>query len=140
MFRVFSQIRHTNSMVSIRLFAAPSAKQVKDLRAMTGSPLKDCLKVLTETDGDIEKSKELLRKAGLAQAEKRADRDATQGLIQLRHDANSNKVSMVHFSCETDFVAKTDRFIDGIKAITDAIHETDSIMVDQKQSSDESLL
>ena len=97
---------------------------------MTGSPLKDCLKVLTETDGDIGKSKELLRKAGLAQAEKRADRDATQGLIQLKQDANSNKVTMVHFSCETDFVAKTDRFVDGLKAITDAVHQTDNISVD----------
>ena len=70
-----------------RCFASkPSTAQVKELRNMTGSPLKDCLKVLTETDGDIEKSKELLRKRGLADAEKRADRLATEGLIGLRTD------------------------------------------------------
>lgn len=81
---------------------------------MTGSPLKDCLKVLTETEGDIDKSKELLRKRGLADAEKRADRSATQGLIGLRLSEDNRKVTMIQLSCETDFVAKTDRFKDAV--------------------------
>ena len=55
----------------------PSPKLVKQLREMTGSPLKDCMSVLTETSGDLEASKDLLRKKGLAFAEKRADRDAS---------------------------------------------------------------
>lgn len=50
---------------------------MKQLRNMTGSPLKDCMAVLTETEGDLEASKDLLRKKGLAFAEKRANRDAT---------------------------------------------------------------
>ena len=69
MFRVLNQTRkwsQISQMASFRTFASPSAAQVKQLRAMTGSPLKDCLKVLTETDGDMDKSKELLRKSGLA--------------------------------------------------------------------------
>ena len=74
-------------MISFRFFSAeafkPSPTIVKKLRDETGSPLKDCLKVLTETNGDIAKSKELLRKRGLADAEKRADRLSTQGLIGL---------------------------------------------------------
>ena len=61
----------------------PSPAIVKQLRDQTGSPLKDCLKVLTETNGDIAASKEMLRKRGLADAEKRADRMSTQGLIGI---------------------------------------------------------
>jgi len=68
-------------MISYRFFSAeafkPNPAIVKKLRDETGSPLKDCLKVLTETSGDISKSKELLRKRGLADAEKRADRLST---------------------------------------------------------------
>ena len=70
-----------------RYFASkPSTALIKELRNLTGSPLKDCMKVLTETDGDIEKSKELLRKKGLAAAEKRSDRLATEGLVGLKTD------------------------------------------------------
>jgi len=95
-----------------RNFAAVSAKLVKELRMATGSPLKDCMKVLGETDGDIAKSKELLRKRGLADAEKRTDRVASQGLIALALDENDdkNRVTMIQLACETDFVAKTDKF------------------------------
>ena len=59
----------------------PSTTLVKELRNMTGSPIKDCMSVLVETSGDLQASKDLLRKKGLAFAEKRADRDATEGLI-----------------------------------------------------------
>lgn len=64
----------------------PSTALVKELRGMTGSPLNHCLKVLVETEGDIAKSKDLLRKRGLADAEKRSDRLATEGLIGLTDD------------------------------------------------------
>ena len=89
---------------------------------MTGSPLKDCMSVLTETSGDLEASKDLLRKKGLAFAEKRADRDASQGLIGVLDDVENNTVTMVQFSCETDFVAKTDRFKDALQAILKTVH------------------
>jgi len=84
--------------------------------------LKDCVKVLTETEGDIPKSKELLRKRGLADAEKKADRLATEGLIGLEVDENKHNVTMIQLSCETDFVAKTDRFKDGLEQILKSIH------------------
>jgi len=71
----------------------PSSVDVKKLREMTGSPLMDCMKALTESTGDFEKSKEFLRKRGLAYAEKRADKLATQGLIGLHSDGQS--VTMV---------------------------------------------
>jgi translation elongation factor Ts len=116
----------------------PSTAQVKQLRDMTGSPLKDCLKVLTETAGDIPKSKDLLRKRGLADAEKRSDRLATEGLVGLA--VEDQKITMVQFSCETDFVAKTDRFRDGLDAILNTIHEDESTSADMKKTSDEALL
>ena len=68
----------------LALFSAafkPSPAEVKNLREITGSPLMDCMKALTESTGDLEKAKEYLRKKGLAYAEKRADRMATQGLV-----------------------------------------------------------
>ena len=98
----------------------PSPKLVKELRNITGSPLKDCLSVLAETSGDIQASKDLLRKKGLAFAEKRADRDATEGLVGIMEDESS--VTMVQFACETDFVAKTDRFRDALSTILKTVH------------------
>lgn len=81
-----------------------------------------CLKVLTETEGDLPKSKELLRKRGLADAEKRSDRLATEGLIGLELDEANYHVTMLQLSCETDFVAKTDRFKDGLDQILKTVH------------------
>jgi len=105
---------------------------------MTGSPLKDCLKVLTETAGDIPKSKDLLRKRGLADAEKRSDRLATEGLVGLT--VEDQKITMVQFSCETDFVAKTDRFRDGLDAIMQSIHTDANTSASTDQTQDEALL
>ena len=104
--------RATSSMLlPRRLFSAIPAKLVKDLRAMTGSPLKDCMKVLEESQGDIEKAKEMLRKRGLADAEKRFGRDTAEGYIAMKVDKSKKLVTMIELTCETDFVAKTDRFI-----------------------------
>ena len=101
---------------------------------MTGSPLKDCMSVLTETEGDLQASKDLLRKKGLAFAEKRADRDATEGLIGI--EEGEDTVTMVQFSCETDFVAKTDRFRDALAVILKTVHGKDQLTVNMDQTSD----
>ena len=97
----------------------------------------DCMKALTESTGDFEKSKEFLRKRGLAYAEKRADKLATQGLIGLHSDSNS--VSMVQFSCETDFVAKTDNFKLGLEAILNSVHGIKGLNDNLDQSQAEKL-
>ena len=89
---------------------ASQAQLVKQLRLMTGSPLKDCMTALEETGGDIEASKDYLRKRGLAQAEKKLDRLASQGLVGVIRDEQSSKITMVQLACETDFVAKTPQF------------------------------
>lgn len=110
----------------------PSPALVKELRNMTGSPLKDCMAVLNETQGDLQASKDLLRKKGLAFAEKRADRDATEGLIGVLE--SDNEVTMVQFSCETDFVAKTDRFRDALKTILKTVHSQEGLSVSADNS------
>jgi len=142
-FQVVAQLmkdRTVLTQVTARLFSqggASSAKMVKDLRAMTGSPLKDCMKVLDETKGDIEKAKELLRKRGLADAEKRTGRATAEGYIGLKVDSASRLVTMVEMTCETDFVAKTDKFIQGVETVLDTLHSHGrSLEIGQQQMSD----
>ncbi len=80
------------------------------------------MKVLTETQGDIEKAKELLRKRGLADAEKRTGRATAEGYIGMRLDKAARLVTMIEMTCETDFVAKTDKFIQGVEMVLDTLH------------------
>jgi len=87
-----------------------SADKVKALRERTGVGIMDCKNALTETDGDIDKAVELLRKMGVASAEKRAGRETDQGLVEAYIHAGSQLGVLVEINCETDFVAKTDDF------------------------------
>ncbi len=84
------------------------AEQVKELRDMTGAGIMDCKWALSETKGDLEQAKDLLRKKGLAAAGKRANREAKEGIVFL--ESNGKKGALVELNCETDFVAKTDDF------------------------------
>ena len=87
-----------------------SADKVKALRERTGVGIMDCKNALTETDGDIDKAVELLRKMGVASAEKRAGRETDEGLVEAYIHAGSQLGVLVEINCETDFVAKTDDF------------------------------
>ncbi len=87
-----------------------TAKTVQELRKKTGLGMMDCKKALQETDGDIEKAIEYLRKQGMSAVEKRADRDASEGLIQSYIHQGSRLGVLVEVNCETDFVARTDDF------------------------------
>jgi len=87
-----------------------SAKQVSELRAKTGAGLMDCKKALTETGGDEEQALTLLRKKGMASADKKADRTASDGLIESYIHMGGKVGVLVEVNCETDFVAKTDDF------------------------------
>ena len=86
-----------------------TADQVKQLREMTGAGMMECKKALSETGGDLNKAIDALRKAGIAKAEKRADRAASQGRIESYvHD---NRIGvLIEVNCETDFVARTDDY------------------------------
>lgn len=94
-----------------------SASVVKELRDITGAGMMDCKKALTEANGDFDKAIELLRLRGQKMADKRADRDAKEGVvIALVNDA-MDKGIVVRLSCETDFVAKNEDFINLTKDI-----------------------
>jgi len=89
---------------------AISTKDISELRARTGAGIGDCKKALEEANGDMNAAAELLRKKGIAKAEKRAGRDAMQGLIFMQVADDGNFGGMVELNCETDFVAKTEGF------------------------------
>lgn len=87
---------------------AVTAKMVKELREKTGAGMMDCKKALTENDGDMEKAIDWLRQKGMAQAAKKADRIAAEGLTAIEIDGNSAVIAEVN--AETDFVAKNENF------------------------------
>ena len=87
-----------------------SAELVKQLREKTGAGMMDCKKVLTETDGDMEKAAELLRERGIAKAAKKSDRVAAEGLVATYVSDDKKVGSAVEVNAETDFVAKNDEF------------------------------
>ena len=87
-----------------------SASQVKDLREKTGAGMMDCKKVLTETNGDMEKAIELLRERGIAKAAKKSDRIAAEGLVAAYVSEDGKVGAVVEVNSETDFVAKNDEF------------------------------
>lgn len=89
---------------------AITAKQVKELREMTGAGMMDCKKALTATDGDFDKAIEFLREKGLATAEKKAGRIAAEGIVKVLVSEDGNKAVAVEVNAETDFVAKNDKF------------------------------
>ncbi len=87
-----------------------SAKEVKELREQTGAGMMDCKKALQDADGDFDKAIEILRKKGQKLSEKRADREANQGLIVTRLSDDGSKASALEINCETDFVARNEDF------------------------------
>ena len=87
-----------------------SAQLVKELREITGVGMMDCKKALSETDGDLEKAVEYLRKAGQAKADKKASRVAAEGKILISTDNENNQHTILEINCETDFVAKDEKF------------------------------
>ncbi|MEX2462995.1 MAG: translation elongation factor Ts [Balneolaceae bacterium] len=87
-----------------------SAKDVMKLREATGAGMMDCKKALIEADGDFEKAVEVLRKKGQQVSEKRADRDANQGLVVIKLSADKKKATAIELNCETDFVARNEDF------------------------------
>ncbi|MBK8260970.1 MAG: translation elongation factor Ts [Nannocystis sp.] len=87
-----------------------SADEIKSLRERTGAGLMDCKKALAETDGDMDKAIEFLRKKGLAAAAKKAGRAATEGLVLSYIHPNNRVGVLLEVNCETDFVAATEDF------------------------------
>jgi elongation factor Ts len=87
-----------------------SASLVKELRDKTGAGMMDCKRALQESDGDLEKAGEYLRKQGILKAEKKAERAADEGLVISYIHHGNNLGVLLEINCETDFVARTDDF------------------------------
>ena len=109
-----------------------TAKAVQELRKKTGLGMMDCKKALQETDGDLEKAVEHLRKQGMSAVEKRAGRDASDGLVESYIHQGSRLGVLVEVNCETDFVARTDDFQIFAKDIAMHIAASQPLAVDRE--------
>ena len=98
-----------------------TAELVNKLRQKTGAGMMDCKKALTEADGDIEKAIEILRKKGAAVAAKRAEKTANEGLVLSKVIDDGKTGVIVEVNCETDFVAKSDDFVNFANEVLDAV-------------------
>jgi elongation factor Ts len=96
-----------------------SAADVKKLRDTTGAGMMDCKKALVEAGGDFEQAIDLLRKKGQKLSAKRADRHAKEGVVVAQVNSAQNKGVIIKLSCETDFVAKNQDFIDLAESIAE---------------------
>jgi len=88
-----------------------SAAEVSKLRRITGAGMMDCKVALQEAEGDYEKAIEIIRKKGQAVANKRADREASEGVVLAKVDQSGSMGAMIVLNCETDFVAKNEDFV-----------------------------
>ena len=98
-----------------------TASQVKDLREKTGAGMMDCKKVLTETDGDMEKAIELLRERGIAKAAKKSDRITAEGIVAAYVSEDGKVGAVVEVNSETDFVAKNEEFKTFVEDVAEQI-------------------
>jgi elongation factor Ts len=89
---------------------AVTTEQIKSLRELTGAGIMDCRKALEQANGDLDKAVEFLREKGLATAAKRADRNASEGMLELYSHGSGRVGVMVEVNCETDFVARSAAF------------------------------
>ena len=96
-----------------------SAAMVMELRKMSGQGMMDCKRALQDTDGDVEKAMDLLRKKGLATLAKRAGRDTSEGLVVCKISTDGKTAALATLCCETDFVAKSDAFVATAQTLAD---------------------
>ena len=113
------------------------AKIVKELRDKTGAGMMDCKRALVETDGDLEKAVEALRKAGVTKAQKKGVRSAREGLVYSYIHHGGRLGVLVEVNCETDFVAKTDGFKELVHNLAIQIAATNPVSVSREQVPEE---
>ena len=113
------------------------AKIVKELRDKTGAGMMDCKRALVETDGNLVKAVEALRKAGVTKAEKKGIRSAQEGLVYSYIHHGGRLGVLVEVNCETDFVAKTDGFNELVHNLAIQIAATNPVSVSREQVPEE---
>ena len=115
---------------------AIDANTVKQLRDKTGAGMMDCKNALTESNGDIDAAVDFLRKSGAAKAEKKGSRETKEGLVYSYIHAGGRLGVMIELNCETDFVAKTDGFVELAHNLSMQIAATNPIALDKDSVSD----
>ena len=113
------------------------AKIVKQLRDKTGAGMMDCKNALTESNGDLDGAVDHLRKSGAAKAEKKGERETKEGLVYSYIHAGGRLGVMIEVNCETDFVAKTDGFIELAHNLAMQIAATNPISLDKDSVSND---
>ena len=110
-----------------------TASAVKNLRQITGVAMMDCKKALVETNGDIEAAQDYLRKKGQAKAIKKSSRETSEGAIFFTTSADGKSAGLVKVACETDFVARNDKFQEFIKQLAYQVCEqgVDNLLAQQ---------
>ena len=111
------------------------AKMVKELRERTGAGMMDCKKALTETDGDMDKAIDYLREKGIAKAEKKAGRIASEGVVAAYVADDAKVASLVEINCETDFAASNEQFRELSAKVAKHIAETNPADLDALNAS-----
>jgi elongation factor Ts len=112
---------------------------VKQLRDKTNAGMMDCKRALVESDGDLSKAEDILRKKGIASASKKASRSAKEGLVASYIHLQGKMGVLVEINCETDFVAKTENFRDFVKDITLHIAAAQPLYVSRDQVPSQSI-
>jgi len=108
-----------------------SAAQVNELRKKTGAGMMDCKKALEESNGDFEKAIEFLRKKGAAIAAKRAEKTANEGVIATRVSDDNKYGVIVEINCETDFVAKSEDFVNLVNQVVTMAFDSKVMSIDE---------
>ncbi|MBC8312508.1 MAG: translation elongation factor Ts [Candidatus Marinimicrobia bacterium] len=111
---------------------AASASAVKELREISGAGMMDCKRALDEAGNDVKKAMEVLRKAGVAKAQKKAGRSASDGMVLPYIHPGSKLGVLIEVNCETDFVAKTDDFQNMVRDIAMHIAASGPIAVNKE--------
>ncbi len=118
---------------------AIDAKLVKNLREKTGAGMMDCKKALIDSDGDLDKAVDNLRKSGIAKAEKKGTRETKEGIVYSYIHAGGRLGVLLEINCETDFVAKTDGFTELAHNLAMQIAATNPVALN-RESLQESLV
>jgi elongation factor Ts len=113
--------------------SAVSAKDVKELRDRTGAGMLACRDALSEAEGDLDKAVELLRARGQSQAAKRAGQEAREGVVQSYIHSGNKIGALVEVDCETDFVARNEKFIDFARDVALHVAASTPIAVSQDE-------
>ena len=109
---------------------AITAKQVKELREITGAGMMDCKKALEEADANIDKAIEVLREKGLSKVKKKEGRIAAEGLAKFAIAEDGKSAAVVEVNSETDFVAKNQEFIDFVEGLAKLALDNDAADID----------